>query len=144
VAERQRTRFGIAIIVAVPLLAALASEFPLCPSAGVFGVPCPGCGLTRATLAALKGDFAAAFQLHPLVFVIAPVYLAFVGHSLWRYLKGPAVQNAYRPPSRWLSAAALALLVAMMGVWGARFFDALGGPVEVRTYAKWAQAHALD
>lgn len=31
-----------------------------------FHIPCPGCGMTRAVLAALRLDFAAAFQLHPM------------------------------------------------------------------------------
>ena len=30
------------------------------------GIPCPGCGMTRAWLAALRLDFAAAFAYHPL------------------------------------------------------------------------------
>ena len=39
-----------------------------CLSKLLFGVPCPGCGLTRANLAALRFDFAAAFEMHPLWF----------------------------------------------------------------------------
>ena len=35
-----------------------------------FGVPCPGCGMTRATLAALRLDFAEAFRLHPMFWVM--------------------------------------------------------------------------
>ena len=31
-----------------------------------FGVPCPGCGMTRATLAALRLDFQEAFRMHPM------------------------------------------------------------------------------
>lgn len=30
------------------------------------GIPCPGCGMTRAVLSALRGDFRAAFAYHPL------------------------------------------------------------------------------
>lgn len=30
------------------------------------GIPCPGCGMTRAVLSALHGDFGAAFAYHPL------------------------------------------------------------------------------
>lgn len=42
-----------------------------CPLKAFFGVPCPGCGMTRALFRALRGDFAAAFELHPL-FWLAP------------------------------------------------------------------------
>ena len=34
------------------------------------GIPCPGCGMTRAWLAALRLDFAAAFAYHPLFWVV--------------------------------------------------------------------------
>lgn len=39
------------------------------------GIPCPGCGMTRAWLAALRLDFAAAIAYHPLFWVVP---LAFV------------------------------------------------------------------
>lgn len=41
----------------------------------VTGVPCPGCGMTRAHLAALSLDFRAAFFYHPLWFLPAPLVL---------------------------------------------------------------------
>lgn len=34
----------------------------------VFGVPCPGCGMTRALISALKLDVKAALEFHPMVF----------------------------------------------------------------------------
>lgn len=34
------------------------------------GVSCPGCGMTRSTLALLQLDFAAAWHYHPLVFYL--------------------------------------------------------------------------
>ena len=43
------------------------------------GIPCPGCGMTRAWLAALRLDFAAAFAYHPLFWVVPTTFvLAFV------------------------------------------------------------------
>lgn len=38
----------------------------VCPLRMIFGIPCPFCGMTRAHLAALRLDFAAAFSEHPL------------------------------------------------------------------------------
>ncbi|MBQ8577434.1 MAG: DUF2752 domain-containing protein [Clostridia bacterium] len=34
------------------------------------GIPCPGCGMTRAALAVFRGEFDRAFSYHPLVFVL--------------------------------------------------------------------------
>lgn len=41
-----------------------------CPLRFFFGLCCPGCGMTRATLAMLRLDFAGAFYCHPLVFTM--------------------------------------------------------------------------
>lgn len=42
-----------------------------------FGIPCPGCGMTRALACLLRLDFAGAFEYHPLVFAM-PYVFAFV------------------------------------------------------------------
>lgn len=39
------------------------------------GVPCPGCGLSRALAALLRLDFRTALRFHPMVFVLPPVVL---------------------------------------------------------------------
>lgn len=59
--------------VAVAQVAAVASGvggWP-CPFKSALGIPCPGCGLTRASIALLRGEFAAAFGAH----AFAPVLL---------------------------------------------------------------------
>jgi len=50
-----------------------------CPMLYVTGIPCPGCGITRAIFAALRFDFKAAFSFHPLFFTVPPVVL-YVAH----------------------------------------------------------------
>ena len=49
-----------------------------CPFRYFFDVPCPGCGMTRALLAAFMGDLEKAFFFHPLV----PFFLP-VGMYIW-------------------------------------------------------------
>lgn len=46
-----------------------------CPVWLLFGVPCPGCGITRAYLTLLKGDVAGAFAWNPM---FLPAGLAFL------------------------------------------------------------------
>ncbi len=50
---------------------------PPCPYRTLLGLACPGCGLTRATHAALHGDWGRAFALNPWSFVAAPAALVF-------------------------------------------------------------------
>jgi len=44
-----------------------------CPIYALFGVQCPGCGITRAYVSALHLNFSAAFSYHPLFFIVAPL-----------------------------------------------------------------------
>jgi hypothetical protein len=46
----------------------------VCFTGAMFGVPCPGCGMTRAYLAVFNLDFAAAFHMHPL-FLYPPILI---------------------------------------------------------------------
>lgn len=52
----------------------LLTWFTGCPFRFFFGISCPGCGMSRALLAALRLDFAAAFSFHPLFFLL-PLFL---------------------------------------------------------------------
>lgn len=42
------------------------------------GFPCPGCGMSRAMLSALRLDFAAAFSYHPMFWAMPILYLYFL------------------------------------------------------------------
>lgn len=102
-------------------------DVPLCPLATFAHLPCPGCGLTRATLALARGDLHAAIALHPLSPIVTPTFAGLtVAHSL-----------SYLRQGRWLSLgsrgerALLGLAVAMLAVWIARFFGAFGGPAPI-------------
>lgn len=46
-----------------------------CPFRYLFGVPCPGCGMTRALCAAVLSDFETAFAYHPLFPLLIPAAL---------------------------------------------------------------------
>ncbi len=55
----------------------------MCISMLLLGLPCPGCGLTRANLLFFSGKFYEAFMMHPL-FIVADVFLLYL---LWRLIK---------------------------------------------------------
>ena len=73
----------------------------------VLGVPCPGCGTTRAWLAFLSGGFGEAFWYHPL-FWLTPILLA-VGFWNPKWLSG-----------KWGNRAALLFLVLYLLLYAAR------------------------
>ena len=133
----------IAISIAAIFVGIVAFRLPFCPLASVFGVPCPGCGLTRATLALAHGDLKHALALHPLVFVLAPLFTWAVGGAAIGYVRGPRAGRPMRLwlASRTLTALASVLMLATLGVWGARFLGYFGGPVPVETLSDWSRAH---
>ena len=79
------------LVIAV-CLGALAAAFAyspyvfdgpvVCPLHGISGLPCPGCGLTRAFCALAKGDVAGALAFNAfsiplaLLFIVAPLIAA--------------------------------------------------------------------
>lgn len=74
----RRVSLGVTAVAAaqVACVAAGIGGWP-CPLKGALGIPCPGCGLTRAVIALLRGDFAASFRLHafaPLLLVGVAVF----------------------------------------------------------------------
>ena len=113
---------GYLPLIAVSVLYILMLHFLqiTCPIKWVTGISCPGCGMTRAVLSALRLDFAAAFYYHPLWCVLLPaavallilrakgkmrafrilLYLliaAFLAVYLWRIFCGDGIVVAFAP-----------------------------------------------
>lgn len=67
----------IAVLAAIIIFVLLSELTGLgCPFRVMLGITCAGCGMTRAYKALLRLDIAAAFNYHPL-FWIVPVYFVF-------------------------------------------------------------------
>lgn len=53
----------------------------LCPTKILFGIPCPGCGMTRAMKLCVEGNFVTAIQMNPNILIAliaipcAPIFL---------------------------------------------------------------------
>ncbi len=56
-----------------------------CFSILLFGIPCPGCGMTRAWLAVLRLDFSTAFSMHLMFWAMPLLFVYFLrGRGLFR------------------------------------------------------------
>ena len=116
----------VPLIGLLALAALFAAGLVPCPSRALLGLPCPGCGLTRATLALLRGDVAESLALHPLAPLAAPL----VGWALARpaLVRAGWLREASFDPLRLVPTGAwMALAVAVVAVWGLRLGGALGG-----------------
>jgi hypothetical protein len=94
----------------------------LCPTALTLGLPCPGCGLTRATSLLTHGHVGEALAFHPL----APFLLLYAAF-LWAY---KVVESARgRPPELPTATIGGAACLIVVGFWFVRLgvFFAQGG-----------------
>ena len=73
-------------VVGAVVLAAHAAGIVLCSLRRFTGIPCPGCGSTRAAMLVLRGEFAAAVALNPLavaLFALVPAWWLFLRRRTW-------------------------------------------------------------
>ena len=67
------------ILIGIAAFQVILTAFGLpgwrCPINAALGIPCPGCGLSRATVLLLQGEWLAAVKMH----AFAPVFLAGFG-----------------------------------------------------------------
>jgi len=105
---------ALAVLVVSPLGPVLAGALPMCPLKSIAGLPCPGCGTTRAALALARFDLPAALAVNPLATV---AWIGFIGGG---FLAG-AVALAGRPlrePSwKWSLPARLGIVAVVAANW---------------------------
>lgn len=79
-------QYGLGLILALMLYFLFHALFDaFCPSVLLSGFPCPGCGMTRAVLYLLRGQFARAWALNPAAFL----WVLWAALFVWeRYGKG--------------------------------------------------------
>lgn len=90
-----------------------------CPLLYGLGIPCPGCGLSRALVALLNGEWQDSLSLHafalPLLIALLLIGLAGVLPERQRNALGDAVAFVERRTQL-----AMVLLVGLVGYWAAR------------------------
>lgn len=100
---------GIVFLIYYLLVHLFRAAF--CPLLQLTGIPCAGCGLTRAFLFLLTGQFQRAAYMHPMVFVIA-LFLLYCGY--FRYIKGTRIKGFFMLLT--------ALIIGMLIFYGVRMF----------------------
>jgi hypothetical protein len=88
---------------------------PLCPLHALSGIPCPTCGMTRATTALLHGDLAGALIWNPLATLLIGGAALYVFYAAVVVIgKHPRVR--WSPPTRtevrWIRISAILLIAA--------------------------------
>ena len=64
-----------------------AAWLPGCLFHRLTGLACAGCGMTRATYAALHGRWSEAFRFNPLGMIVVPAWLVYVGVRIPAWLR---------------------------------------------------------
>lgn len=117
-------RRTLALLVGAPLAAVALAAWdpdrtggpPLCPLRACTGIACPGCGLTRATGALLRGRVGDALHIHPFALaLVAQVALLWV---LACTAAGRRVLS--RTPASLTVVVLVANAVALLVLWGTR------------------------
>lgn len=96
---------------AAPLARPLARLLPACAWHAWTGLPCPGCGATRAMLDLVAGDLRGAFAMNPLATAAALGFvLGGVAAPCWLGAGGSVPVPAPGPKPVWLVLGALLVL----------------------------------
>ncbi|MBM4005188.1 MAG: DUF2752 domain-containing protein [Planctomycetes bacterium] len=88
----------------------------LCWSRGVFGLECPGCGLTRAFVCIGHGDFSAAWRHNP---AGLPMFVIVAAQIPWRLIQLTRIARGDLPlsGSRWSTSIIAGMLVLLFTQW---------------------------
>ncbi len=78
-------------IIAVALkFAFILNILPPCLWKTLFHTECPGCGLTGAFMAIISFDMPSAYEANPLIFIVLPLGLFFIGKDFMKFKREQA------------------------------------------------------
>ncbi len=82
IARKEKLIERLKLCLSIGLIYLVLSIFSIgCPLRFISGIPCPGCGMTRAVWHALQLDFISAWYYHPLFFLTPLILLLFLFES---------------------------------------------------------------
>ena len=103
-----------------------------CTIAATLHRPCPGCGLTRATLLFLHGDVRASLAMHPLALPVLASWAALALATLVATWRSGAPWDFYRARAgRAIVILTSVVYVALVVLWALREYGFFGGRVPV-------------
>lgn len=100
-----------------------AFRFPeLCSSRRMFGLSCPGCGLTRSIVSAVHGHVRESWTFHPVGLITLGILLAQVPLRIWQFTAAHTGRRIFDTTKfdLWLL---LSWQVALFTVWCARWWQ---------------------
>lgn len=77
------TRGALLLLPLAALLPSGGAGIPVCLFHYLTGLPCPGCGLTRAFSSLLHGEGQAAFAYHPFAFILLPLFVLIAAYNFF-------------------------------------------------------------
>lgn len=116
--EANRQRVYWLIPLAVFLLGSVPGLFLAdCFWRDIFGFPCPTCGMTRAFQGVIRGDLARAWQMHPLIFILMPLFVFSAVFAIFLLLERRRDPKHFVWPTNFLRRAGLSLAALVFAVY---------------------------
>lgn len=102
-----------------------------CAFAAFLGIPCPGCGTTRALALLVRGDVPASVRMHPLAVPMLVAAAALALATVWTTMTRGAPLVQQTRAGRFALGLAASVYGAAILLWGLRWLGLFGGPVPV-------------
>lgn len=112
---------ALGVVIASFFLPATGFGVDFCPVHRTTGLPCPGCGLTRAVSLVSQGDPLSALGANPFVVLVWPLLVALAVAALLPPRSVRALEATLERHDRLLTRLYRVILVAFLGFGAARF-----------------------
>lgn len=96
------------IIVCIYIILSIIFKFTSCISKLLIGIPCPGCGITRAFLCLIKLDIKGAIYYNPLIFIVPIIIWILI------FKERPIINKIYKSRLFWILLFCLIFIVYIL------------------------------